>query len=127
MGLKGKSKKKRTPKGRPSGNRRKKFVLDIVRTDNTYELVEARWGECWQGKCLFCNRKLTASLTGGTNATIEHIRPLNHGGTEDLTNLALACGSCNGEKGRNHDCKSQEPTEIIEALLAVRQARWRDS
>jgi hypothetical protein len=29
---------------------------------------------------------------------VEHIRPVAHGGTDDLLNLALACRSCNGFK-----------------------------
>lgn len=32
---------------------------------------------------------------------IEHIIPRQHGGTDDLTNLALACHSCNLHKGPN--------------------------
>ena len=93
---------------------------------STFERVEGRWGECWQGKCLFCKRKLSATLDGQTRATIEHILPLNHGGDDSLENIALACGSCNGEKGRNHDNKSTLNRALVDALLSVRKERWRD-
>ncbi len=32
---------------------------------------------------------------------IEHIRPVNHGGTDDESNLGLACIDCNLHKGSN--------------------------
>ena len=39
---------------------------------------------------------------------IEHIRAKQHGGTDDLTNLVLACNRCNRAKGPN--LSSVDPT-----------------
>ena len=61
--------------------------------------------------------------------TIEHIVPRNHGGTDELDNLALACAGCNQEKGVRHDHKrANDPRlqAVIETLRVRRQERWRD-
>lgn len=34
------------------------------------------------------------------NLTIEHIKPLSFGGTNDANNIALSCGPCNHSRGR---------------------------
>jgi len=31
--------------------------------------------------------------------TLEHIQPIEHGGSHDLVNLALACFQCNNARG----------------------------
>ncbi len=107
-------------------------ILQIIASDSSFERTEVRGQHVWQGKCLFCNRKLLVELNGEpiSAATIEHIVPRNHGGTDDLGNLALACRSCNNEKGVRHD-KNKRPTdravEVTEALKKRRQSRWRGS
>jgi hypothetical protein len=128
MGLKKGSKKKRRENKAPLHSRgaRRKQALQIVSTDSTYRLREGRFGTVWEGKCLFCNRKLSVGLSGETRATVEHILARNHGGTNDPHNTALACGSCNGEKGRNHDNQKQPDMDYVNRLLAKRQERWRD-
>lgn len=67
------------------------------------------------------------ALNGGT---IEHIIPKNHGGTDELENLAIACGRCNSEKGLRHDHKRPDDPkyrEVIERLQERRRERFRDS
>lgn len=104
-------------------------ILEIIRTDRTFERAESRGRDVWVGKCLHCNAHLTVALDGTpiSRATIEHIKPRGWGGTEELENLALACARCNHQKGRTHD---KEPTprglELMEKLLARRRSRWRD-
>ena len=113
-----------------SGIKRRR-ILDIVATDSTFSRSEQRGEMVWVGKCIHCNRRLSISENGTpiSHATIEHILPRNHGGTNDVENLALACGSCNFEKGRRHDIRrSNDPKliEIVERLRAERRKRWRD-
>ena len=110
---------------------RQRQILSIVATDATFERTTVRGLDAWVGRCLFCKSKLTISLAGEpmSAATVEHIRPRNHGGDDSLGNLALACGPCNNEKGVRHD-SSRRPSaraiEVIEGLLAERLRRWRD-
>lgn len=110
---------------------KKRLVLGIVATDSTFELTEHRGSAAWVGKCIHCNRRLIIAADGTpiSHATIEHILPRNHGGTDDLENVALACGSCNFEKGRRHDLRrSNDPKlhDIVEHLRMVRLRRWRE-
>jgi hypothetical protein len=127
MGLKKAKKKKKSRKASlASKGARQKQVLQIVSNDSTYKVVGSRQGDVWVGKCLFCDKKLTVSLTGATQATVEHILARNHGGTNDPLNTALACSSCNGEKGRNHDNQRHPNMHYVGRLLEKRKLRWRD-
>ena len=106
-------------------------ILAIVATDNTFERATHRGEDVWAGKCLHCNRHLLVHATGEPigRATIEHIIPRHHGGTDEVENLALACARCNSEKGIRHDVrKASDPKlrEIIERLQERRRRRWRE-
>jgi 5-methylcytosine-specific restriction endonuclease McrA len=108
-----------------------KRILEIVLSDATFERMEQRGQTVWQGRCLHCNAHLTVSASGEpiSRATIEHILPRSHGGTEALENLGLACARCNHQKGVRHDNRRRgDPRlmEIVEALRAKRMARWRE-
>src|SRR5262245_21028065 len=48
-------------------------------------------------RCHFC---LELFAVGGVQPTIDHLVPLAAGGSNALTNLVLACPSCNGRKGQ---------------------------
>ncbi len=109
---------------------RSRRILQIVATDRTFELVEYNGRRAWAGKCIHCHRQLLVSGEGellGT-ASIEHIVPRTHGGTDDLENLALACAACNGEKGVRHDHRRRDDPKLvamIELLQRRRRERWR--
>ncbi len=47
-----------------------------------------------QKKCYYCKTPFTDTL----KATIDHVIPLNKGGVHDISNLVLACQSCNSSK-----------------------------
>lgn len=109
---------------------KRRRILGIIATDNTFERTEHRGREAWLGKCLHCNAHLLVGLDGEpiSRATIEHIVPQTAGGTDALTNLALACARCNHGKGRRHDPHYQRDAraqELVERLLARRRERWR--
>lgn len=109
---------------------KRRRILDIIATDSTFERTDYRGEEVWCGRCIFCNRRLYVAVDGTpiSRATIEHMLPRNHGGTDDLENLALACAGCNREKGSRHDRKPRSDPrarEIIDRLIARRRARWR--
>jgi 5-methylcytosine-specific restriction endonuclease McrA len=107
---------------------RNQKVLDIVSTDSTFERAEVRGEKVWVGRCIHCNAHVVVNDSGETLATIEHIFPRTHGGTDDVENLALACRRCNGEKGVRHDNRHKNDPkfiEIVEALRAKKSARTR--
>lgn len=105
-------------------------LLWAAATDETWQRVEHRGRVVLQGKCIHCNRKLTLAPDGtpGPTATLEHIVPRTHGGTNALDNLAVACRGCNGAKGVRLDVRAfDDPTlqGVIEMLQTRRAARWR--
>ncbi len=111
---------------------KQRTFLAIIATDSTFSRATAGDREVWSGKCLHCNAKLLIGLDGEpiSRATIEHITPKNHGGTDDLPNLGIACARCNSEKGVRHDHKKKNDArlvEIIAKLTEKRMARWRDA
>lgn len=54
---------------------------------------------------------------------VEHIIPLSQDGTDDQTNWALACRSCNIHKSIRVTCPDPE-TEISVGLFNPRQDEW---
>jgi 5-methylcytosine-specific restriction endonuclease McrA len=57
------------------------------------------------GDRCFCRRKMRFDVSTGVNgeddrgATIDHIIPRSKGGSDDLSNLRLACWECNRRRG----------------------------
>ena len=56
---------------------------------------------------------------------IEHIVPRQHGGGDNLSNLALACYRCNKFKGPNLSARDPMTGRIVR-LFNPRRQRWRD-
>lgn len=73
-----------------------------------------------KGRCRYCWCKTTIYRTAGQlpedAATIDHIIPVAKDGTDEPSNLALACASCNFGKG---DMLEDEWMSVIEARRAV--------
>ena len=106
---------------------RSTLVLGIVATDRTFGR-DARV-DGYVGKCIHCRTKLVVSSRGETAATLEHVLPQSHGGTDDLRNLALACARCNHEKGLRHDVRRANDPIFVELLTRLREERakrWRE-
>ncbi len=105
-------------------------LLDLARTDATFERARLGDREVWVGKCLHCDTRLVLAATGEPlgPATVEHLVPRSAGGGDDLRNLAVACARCNHEKGVRHDRRPDDPRarEVREALQRKRDRRWRD-
>ena len=64
----------------------------VAETDTTF----TRRGPDWVGKCLICNGPIAFDARTGQGATVEHIRARGRGGTDELVNLAVVHGRCNG-------------------------------
>lgn len=74
------------------------------------------------GRCEYC-RLPEASFPATFH--IEHVVPRQHGGGEDLGNLALACPLCNCLKGANLSAIDPETGAIV-LLFDPRRDRWED-
>lgn len=108
---------------------RRLHLLAAAVTDKTFERTLLDGRTVWVGKCIHCNSKLVVDDTGQSlgEATLEHIVPKARGGTDELDNLAVACGRCNREKGKRHDHKRGERLDDVVATLRARRVeRWRD-
>ena len=58
---------------------------------------ELRW-QVWSYSnqtCSYCSKGLTSK-----DFQVDHIRPVCKGGTDEITNLTIACATCNKRKGR---------------------------
>jgi 5-methylcytosine-specific restriction endonuclease McrA len=72
-------------------------------------------------KCEYC--KLPQSALPYATFHVEHSRAKQHGGTDDLGNLALACGHCNRHKGPN--LSGIDPvTNQVTLLFNPRDDEW---
>jgi 5-methylcytosine-specific restriction endonuclease McrA len=107
------------------------LLLWCAATDATFARAHLGDREVLAGKCIHCNRELCLELDGApvTHATLEHILPRTHGGTDALDNLGIACFRCNSGKGHRLDWRrADDPTlqRVISTLSARRRARMRD-
>ncbi len=72
------------------------------------------------GVCEYC--RYPEEFNAGRFA-VDHIQPRAKGGTDDLTNLALACRSCNERK--QDATEALDPaTEQLASLFHPRRDRW---
>jgi len=109
--------------------RRHLLLLAAAVTDKTFERTRLDGQMVWVGKCIHCGSKLVVADDGRSlgEATLEHIQPEAQGGTNDVENLAVACGRCNRQKGARHDHRKGEALDrLVAALSAKRMERWRD-
>jgi len=73
--------------------------------------------------CEYC--RLPQTATPLISFHFEHIISRQHGGTDDLAGLALACDRCNAYKGPN--LTSVDPTtSTLVALFHPRSDQWSD-
>ena len=72
-------------------------------------------------KCEYC---LLPEKVSFYNFHIDHIRPLKHGGSSLIDNLAYCCTDCNHFKGT--DIGSFENEDIIVRFFNPRKDNWQD-
>lgn len=84
------------------------------------QLVRRRAGE----RCEYCH--LPQAAVPSASFHIEHIVARQHGGDDDLSNLALACDRCNLHKGPNLTGIDPE-TESVVPLFHPRHDFWDDN
>ncbi len=110
-----------------ASRRKQRLLLRVAATDRTFELKDRNGETVLEGKCIHCRRKLQLDRNGTplNGGTVEHIVPKNHGGTDAVENLAIACARCNAEKGLRHDHKRADDPKLRE-IIARLQARRRE-
>ena len=110
--------------------RTRRLLLAAAQSDSSFERVRDREAEYLVGKCIHCQSRVSVPLDPRepAHATLEHIVPRAHGGTDELENLAVACRRCNQGKGKRLDHRpSNDPKlrQVIDMLQARRSARLR--
>ena len=110
--------------------RTRELLIWCAATDRTFTSTRVDGFDALVGKCIHCGRALTVWLDPHAEqlATLEHIVPRTHGGTNDLENLAAACKRCNHGKGVRLDARRWgDPTlqRVIETLQRRRRSRYR--
>ena len=108
-------------------SRRQRLLLQAANSDPTFKRSKRNGNFVLEGKCIHCRRRLVIHLDGRpiSDATVEHIIPKHHGGTDDADNLAVACARCNSEKGLRHDHKHRDDPKLQEIIRTL-QARKRE-
>lgn len=76
-----------------------------------------------QNRCEYCG--LHQSDAPFLKHQIEHVIPRQHRGSDDMSNLALACYRCNKHKGPNLTSFDPRTAKIVR-LFNPRTQRWRD-
>ena len=87
---------------------------DVARTPAT---VRDRAAE----RCEYCRLPDRIELTGPFH--VEHIVARQHGGTDDLSNLAWACSRCNRHKGTNLSAVDPDSGKVV-FLFNPRVENW---
>jgi hypothetical protein len=75
-----------------------------------------------KGCCEYCQ---CVALYIPVPFTMEHIIPQVHGGSDDVDNLAFACGHCNGAKYSKIEAKD-EITNSVVRLFHPRRDVWKN-
>lgn len=106
------------------------LLLWVAATDSSFDLQPVRGRPMLVGRCIHCRSRHSIQPDGTpvSDATLEHILPQCHGGTDALENLAVACARCNSDKGVRHDRRSRQDPKLlslVEDLRARRAARMR--
>ena len=83
------------------------------------QLVADRAGDC----CEYC--RIAQAVVPFHRFHVEHIVARQHGGTDDIGNLCLACDRCNAYKGSNLTGIDPESNQIA-PLFHPRRDSWAD-
>ena len=88
-------------------------------TSGARAFVRQRAGD----RCEYCQLHQDDSPLAALH--IEHIRPRKHGGSDDESNLCLACIDCNLHKGSNLTGIDPD-SEVMTPLFHPRDQKWED-
>lgn len=69
--------------------------IRFSRRNTLYKMLSKRFGIV---PCFVCQAHVAEQ-----DATLEHIKPLSKGGTDDMANLSISHRDCNIRRGNNED------------------------
>jgi len=106
-------------------SRTRRLLLRAAESDSTFVQTELRGSAAWVGRCIHCQSKVVVPLADDepASATLEHIVPKNHGGTDDPDNLALACARCNQGKGKRLDPRRADDPTLTRVIATLQERR----
>ncbi|TMR14653.1 HNH endonuclease [Nonomuraea turkmeniaca] len=93
------------------------YQLGTLHGTEVREYLLAKWGRA----CAYCG-------SSGMPLNIDHIHPRSRGGSDRVSNLTLACVSCNQAKGNRpiEDFLTRKP-ELLAKIIAQAKAPLRDA
>lgn len=106
--------------------RSRRLLITAAEHDNTFAPTRIGERDYLVGRCIHCQSRVSVPLDESepAHATLEHIIPKHHGGTDDADNLAVACARCNQLKGRRLD-KRRKGDPALERVIITLQERRR--
>ena len=84
---------------------------------NVKPTMRKELGEQQGWRCVYCHRDISK------RASVDHIVPIDQGGTSDPENLQLTCLQCNQSKGTLSGAEYRVKLANIQAALAYREER----
>jgi 5-methylcytosine-specific restriction endonuclease McrA len=78
---------------------------------------------CADFRCEYCGQDLLASFNECFNAQLDHIHPKSKGGSDEKSNLAVCCTTCNSLKWNYVPCGDNRDDRLADAGRYVREQR----
>ncbi|MDB4975897.1 MAG: hypothetical protein JWN48_4238 [Myxococcaceae bacterium] len=102
-----------------------RLLVAVAESDCDCERRELRGRQVYVCRCIHCRARIVVPLEGRepASATLEHIVPRTHGGSDALENLALACARCNHAKGRRLDVRAWADPKLQEVIALLQERR----
>jgi 5-methylcytosine-specific restriction endonuclease McrA len=97
-------------------NAAKQRIRDLLKPAMKKEI-----GERQEWRCVYCQRDISK------RSSIDHIVPIEVGGTSEMSNIQLTCLRCNQSKGTLSDSDYREKLNQIERALAARETFAQES
>ena len=105
--------------------RTRRLLIAAAEDDNTFARASMAEREYLVGRCIHCQSRVSIPLDPDepAHATLEHIVPKNHGGSDDPDNLAVACARCNQLKGRRLDKRRKDDPTLAKVIAVLQERR----
>lgn len=80
--------------------------------------AKERLSEAQNHRCCYCGIRMMGTGHDDSAPTFEHVVPRYHGGTNDMSNIVIACRKCNNDRGNTpYRTKMRRALMITHAVL----------